>query len=222
MTRDSWIISQTWKDLFFLNFTTSYENLRKIVPQHLELDSFQGDYFTSVVPFQMSDVSFPFTPSLPFSRLNELNLRTYVIYENVPGIYFFTLDSNHRIANVIARNFFHLPYRYSKIDLQRNNHYYRFKSDCAELSFEVGQYRDKNDRDTFITDRYFLFTQNKKFILRGQVFHEPWILHNIEGLNYVESLNDEFCVREYAYTDSFYSPGFNVYFKPFKRVGIIN
>ena len=221
MKRGSWIISQTWENLFFLNFITSYEVLRKIVPQYLKLDDFQGNYFTSIVPFQMSDVSFPFTPSLPFSRLNELNLRTYVTYENVPGIYFFTLDSNHRIANFIARNFFHLPYRYSKMHLRKNESFYRFESNRVELSFKIGQSRVKNDRDKFITDRYFLFTQGKKFVLRGQVLHEPWVLHDVEELDYVESLNDEFGVKDYVYSDSFYSPGFDVYFKPFKEVGTI-
>tara|TARA_B100000886_G_C20390106_1_gene477853 strand:- start:71 stop:346 length:276 start_codon:yes stop_codon:yes gene_type:complete len=90
------------------------------------------------------------------------------------------------------------------------------------LSFKIGQSRVKNDRDKFITDRYFLFTLGKKFVLRGQVLHEPWVLHDVEELDYVESLNDEFGVKDYVYSDSFYSPGFDVYFKPFKEVGTIS
>ena len=58
--------------------------------------------------------------------------------------------------------------------------------------------------------------------MRGQVLHEPWVLHDVEELDYVESLNDEFGVKDYVYSDSFYSPGFDVYFKPFKEVGTIS
>ena len=84
--KKNWIISQKWRDVFFLNFIVDKRELEKVLPSYLEVDTYEGECFTSVVPFKMSYIRFPFTPYLPFGRLSELNLRTYVKYNGVPGI----------------------------------------------------------------------------------------------------------------------------------------
>ena len=44
------------------------------------------------------------------SRFNELNVRTYVKVAGQPGVLFFSLDAESRLAVRMARRFFHLPY----------------------------------------------------------------------------------------------------------------
>lgn len=53
-------------------------------------------------------------PSVPFiSNFLELNLRTYAYNEQgVPGVWFYTLEANRLLAVLVARKFFHLPYRW--------------------------------------------------------------------------------------------------------------
>ena len=97
-----WIIQQKWSDVLFISFEVDYNQLRSELPTDLEVDTFNGNAYLSIVPFVMSDIRFFFTPPLPFSKLSELNLRTYVRYKNKPGIYFFTLDSDHRLGNFLA------------------------------------------------------------------------------------------------------------------------
>ena len=211
-----WIISQHWSDLLFINYEVDKDYLRKIVPSYLELDLHDGRAFTSVVPFCMSRVRFPFTPFLPFSSLNELNLRTYVTCNGVRGIYFFTLDSNHRFANLIARNFFNLPYNYRKVELCRSLDSYITTSPEVDIDITIEYSIEKDSFEEFITERYFLFTDNGRDVFQGQVFHKPWKL-NAVSINHVkEGLHDRFGIHDTRLHSSFYSSGFDVYFKPFK------
>ena len=108
-----WIIQQKWSDVLFVSFEVDYDLLRSELPKDLEVDTFNGKAYLSIVPFVMSDIRFFFTPPLPFSKLSELNLRTYVRYKNKPGIYFFTLDSDHRLGNFLAQKIFNY-----RIDMQ--------------------------------------------------------------------------------------------------------
>jgi uncharacterized protein YqjF (DUF2071 family) len=216
--KTKWIISQKWEDLVFLNYQVNYEELRSIVPSYLELDSFDGNFYTSVVPFKMSRVRFPFTPTLPFSKLNELNLRTYVTYKGQRGIYFFTLDSNHRLANFIARKFFNLPYRNSNISLHVKNNQYHAQSSDLDLNLFILDKKVKSPLENFLVERYFLFTDNGKDIFRGQVFHRPWEIKNIKTLKVEENLNKKYGFNDFTFANGFYSEGFDVYFKPFQKV----
>ena len=52
-------------------------------------------------------------PAVPgISNFLELNVRTYVFDESgVPGVWFFSLDASSRLACMVARSRFHLPYR---------------------------------------------------------------------------------------------------------------
>ena len=87
-----------------------------MLPKGLEVDTFEGEAFLSIVPFTMENVRFRFLPPLPFSSLWELNLRTYVKHKNWKGVYFFTLDTDHPLAQWIARKFFNLPYRLRRME----------------------------------------------------------------------------------------------------------
>ncbi|PIP88993.1 MAG: hypothetical protein COW01_15510 [Bdellovibrionales bacterium CG12_big_fil_rev_8_21_14_0_65_38_15] len=221
MEKKNWIISQHWKDLFFLNFVVDSAELRNLIPSYLELDTFEGQAFTSIVPFKMSKIRFPFTPTLPFSSLTELNLRTYVKYKGTPGIYFFTLDSNHRLGNFIANKFFHLPYCYSKIHLNTDQAY-----DCRaynlELKAKILATKEKTALESFLVERYSLFTDNGTSIFRGQVIHDPWQLSQVSDIDFKETLHNQYNITQSTFHSCFYSKALDVYFKPFKKVGLIN
>ena len=86
-------------------------HLRRLIPPGLQLDLYQGQAWIGVVPFRMSGVRPRYFPRLPgLHAFPELNVRTYVVRNGIPGVWFFSLDAANPVAVRAARRFFHLPY----------------------------------------------------------------------------------------------------------------
>ena len=73
-----WNMKQTWSELLLANYPIKLDVLRKLVPESLPLDSFDGKGWIGVVPFQMSDVRLRGLPAIPgtdrFPELHNLFL----------------------------------------------------------------------------------------------------------------------------------------------------
>ena len=179
-------------------------------------------------------IRFLFTPLLPFSKHSELNFRTYVRYKNKPGIYFFTLDSDHRLGNFLAQKIFNLPYRYAILDINIDNNIYNVQSkNSLSLKVRIKDKQIKTDLSNWITERYCLYNIVGEKVSRGDVLHPTWNLKEVEvfknipdqkigNLKEAEVINidDQFskqfnlavCPTQYH---CFYSKEINVRFRPF-------
>jgi uncharacterized protein YqjF (DUF2071 family) len=99
-----------WCDLLFAHWTVDAAVVRRLIPEGLELDLFDGCAYAGVVPFRMEAVRPHGIPALRgLHAFPELNLRTYVISGGKPGVWFFSLDAGQKLAVRVARHFFHLP-----------------------------------------------------------------------------------------------------------------
>jgi len=88
---------QTWNDLLFAHWSVPAEQLRKLVPPELSLDLYDGKSWVAIAPFQMTGVALRGVPPVPvLSAFPELNVRTYVMYNGKPGVFFFSLDAFNR------------------------------------------------------------------------------------------------------------------------------
>jgi uncharacterized protein DUF2071 len=84
-----WVMAQSWHDLLFAHWPVDISALRKAVPSALAIDTYQGQAWLGVVPFRMSGVRLRGTPPVPWlSAFPELNVRTYVVAEGKPGVWF--------------------------------------------------------------------------------------------------------------------------------------
>ena len=82
-----------------------------LIPSQLSIDTFAGQAWIGVVPFTMWGIRASFLPPIPgTSAFHELNVRTYVHYDGVPGVWFFSLDAANSLAVWGARTFYSLPY----------------------------------------------------------------------------------------------------------------
>jgi uncharacterized protein YqjF (DUF2071 family) len=181
-----WTIEQRWSQVLFVNWKVPATELQPMVP--FPLDLHEGQAVLSLVPFFMDRVRFRGLPAIPIgSSLWEINLRTYVKVNGVQGIYFFTLETPHRLANAIARTFFALPYRDARVDAKVSEAEYRLKvagHDAQGVPYRLNLEAKKGDeasRDkthsefqTWITERYHLFVKKGESTIRGDVFHSPW------------------------------------------------
>lgn len=107
-----------WHDLLFMHWRIEKDALQRLIPDGLEIDTFDSSAWIGVVPFKMSGVAPRYVPNVPFmSCFPELNVRTYVTINGKPGVWFFCLEATNPIAVRIARQFFHLPYMDARIDV---------------------------------------------------------------------------------------------------------
>jgi len=68
---------QNWGKLLFMHWPIGAELLRPLIPQQLEIDTFDGTAWIGVVPFTMWSIRASFLPPIPrTSAFHELNVRT--------------------------------------------------------------------------------------------------------------------------------------------------
>ena len=186
-----WIIEQKWKHVFFLHFKIDPAKIQQLVP--FELDLHDGQAVISIVPFYMDGIRFPFLPSIPrVSNLWELNIRTYVKVNGIKGVYFFTLETDSKIAEFVAKIFFHLPYRHSQIDARVSEKEYLFSHKRKDLNFHLeaslSDMKHCSEFDLWATERYSLFTKHNGRIFQGIVQHPPWELKQVK----INNMEDQF------------------------------
>src|SRR4029450_6385677 len=124
-----WIMAQTWHDLLFAHWPLPVDDVRRVVPAVLPLDTFDGQAWIGVVPFRMTGVRPRAVPPLPWlSAFPELNVRTYVTLDGKPGVYFFSLDAGNRLAVVTARLTYFLPYFHAHMAVTHDGEAIRYSS----------------------------------------------------------------------------------------------
>src|SRR6266480_3350852 len=114
------LMHQVWGKLLFMHWRIDEELLRPLIPAELEIDTFDGSAWIAVTPFTMWAIRASFLPPIPgASAFHELNVRTYVHLDGVPGVWFFSLDAASALAVWGARNFYHLPYFKAEMGLEQ-------------------------------------------------------------------------------------------------------
>src|SRR5437016_12850467 len=81
------LMHQKWGKLLFMHWRIDERELRPLIPQQLEIDTFDGTAWIGIVPFTMWDIRAlpPCMPAVPgLSPADGVTLRTYVYYEGVP------------------------------------------------------------------------------------------------------------------------------------------
>ena len=192
-----WVMTMSWLDLLFAHWRVPADLIASKLPAGLEVDTFEGDAWVAVVPFWMDNVTGRFLPNVPgLSRFPELNVRTYVTAGGEkPGVWFFSLDADQRLAVWGARTFFDLPYVRADMDCRTADdgwvHYRSRRTDprMEPGGFE-GRYRGVGDPYTsapgsleaWLTERYCLYAADAGGrVSRGEIQHAPWPLQRAEA-----------------------------------------
>ena len=186
------LIRQWWGKLLFMHWPVATSALRPLVPPQLSIDTFDGQAWVGVVPFTMWGVRPYFGPPVPgLSSFHELNVRTYVHHEGVPGVWFFSLDTNSLPTVLGARAFYHLPYFHAQIELAQAGTRidYQLRRDEADKPAEfkatwtIGAALPEAQPGTlafFLTERYCLYAARAEQLYRARIHHRPWPLQRAE------------------------------------------
>jgi uncharacterized protein len=186
------VMHQDWGKLLFIHWRIEENILRPLIPASLEIDTYGDSAWIAITPFTMWDIRAfpPFVPPVPgWDSMHELNVRTYVHHNGVPGVWFFSLDANSRAAVLGARTFFHLPYYNAEIEMEGKK---KIKYRLDRIDKPAAQFRaawtvgeplpkaQPGSREFFLTERYILYTEYDDDLYRARIYHEPWQLYEAE------------------------------------------
>lgn len=179
-----WKYYQDWKGTLFLHWKVPAEVISAHLPSGLALDTIDGEAWISVVAFTVKNMRPRFLPPFPLiSNFHEVNLRTYVVKDGVPGIYFFTVEAGKSISVFLARTLVGLKYKTAKIK-RRTNQYVLTKSserNALHLKYLVLQnITNKADIDTWLTERYCAYEEVNSDLYRFNIHHKPWPLKRVK------------------------------------------
>jgi uncharacterized protein YqjF (DUF2071 family) len=118
------------RDVLFVHWPVESERLRSMIPDPLELETYDGSTWVSVLALENPAVT-PGSLRLP-ERLQrgfpQLNFRTYVRLGDEPGVYFLSLDSGRRASATMGRRAFGLPFHYARMQMTRRGEEITFRS----------------------------------------------------------------------------------------------
>jgi uncharacterized protein YqjF (DUF2071 family) len=194
---------QRWAELLFLHWPVPVEAIRPLIPEALEVDTFDGVAYVGLVPFTMTGVRYAWAPAVPgTSRFHETNVRTYVhLRGRDPGVWFFSLDAANALAVRLARAWYKLPYHHARMELTREaDGWISYRSErgwpppapatCAVRCRPHGALAPSTPGTLqhFLVERYFLYAHARGGLFRGQVHHPAYEVQQAEVAGLDESL----------------------------------
>lgn len=202
------VIRMRWRHLLFVHWPVAPGALRRLIPDELEIDTFDGRAWVGLVPFTMEDFSLRVLPRLPLHSVtdfHECNVRTYVhprgmkADANARGVWFFSLDAASRLAVWGAQRFFSLPYFNARIHLHREGDVIEYgvariaggppaRLCCRWRAGDPLPQSKPGELAHFLSERYCLYVMKGGRLHRGRISHEPWPLRGAELLSLDESL----------------------------------
>jgi uncharacterized protein len=185
------VMYQTWTWLAFLHWSYEPAAVQRLLPDSLQVHTFQDRAWVGLTPFLMEDLRTPVAPAPPwFASFPETNVRTYVRGpDRREGLWFFSLDAARLEPVLVARSTYALPYMWSRMTVERDGPTVRYRSRRRwpgptpagyRITVEVGDRlrpQEAGELDHYLTARWQLYTTIGPLLARSTVEHEPWPLH---------------------------------------------
>jgi uncharacterized protein YqjF (DUF2071 family) len=179
-----------WESLLFLHWRLPAARIQETLPPGLTVDTYNGEAYLAIVPFFMRNVRPVGLPSISFlSHFQELNVRTYVYdRDGVPGVWFYSLDCNQPAAVAGARLLTGLRYFHAEMTAATGefiDYTSRRKGTAGSARYRyrgIGPAReaDPASLEFFLLDRYYLYAQRGRSLIRAQVSHERYSYRDAE------------------------------------------
>ena len=183
------VMRQEWRDLAYVHWRYEPEVVQALLPPELTVDTFDGSAWVGLIPFSMRNIGLPNGPAVPyFGSFPEINVRTYVIRDGRPGVWFFSLDVNRFLPALVARLTYRLPYCWGRASHEVTESQWTTRVrrrwpravDSTEIVVRPGEEIEPDDLDHFLTARWGLYSATRRGVRYAPVDHEPWPLRAAE------------------------------------------
>jgi uncharacterized protein YqjF (DUF2071 family) len=185
-------LAMDWRDVLFLHWPVDARELRSRIPADLELDTYDGTAWVSVVAFRIAAARpYRLPAALALPAFGEINVRTYVRGATKDGVWFFSLDAASRLAVAGGRRIAHLPYFNARIDAKWTATACRYRSERRDHRSGAATFAATarfggdvrigapGSLDAWLVERYCFYTVDPHgHTVRGDVRHAPWLLRD--------------------------------------------
>lgn len=176
-----WLISQRWENLLFAHWAVEPGAVRRHLPPGVEPDTRDGAAWAAIVAFVMTGTRLCAGPRRPeLAPIPELNVRTYVHVDGVPGVWFLSLDANSPLFVTIGRAWYGLGYRLTPMTVVRDSSCIHYLSASGfSATYEPAARAApaaSGSLEHFLIERYRLFALRRGRLVTAEVAHEPWEL----------------------------------------------
>ena len=222
---------QHWSDVLFLHFPAAVPELVRLIPPHVQVDTFAGQAWISFVLFRLK-VRPAWLPPVPgLSSLVELNLRTYVRHGDQPGICFLRMYADNRWAIRAANLLTPLHYERARFSYGSSAGCW-LQAECQATddpgrrlalrfqSFGPIAAAEPGSLDAWLLERYRLFVSRQDGgVIAADVNHLPWQTADAAAIVTENTIANELPLS-LARTPAaiHYSPGLAARFQEFRLV----
>lgn len=183
------LLRSDWTRALFMHYEMDPAALAPLVP--FDLDLREGKAYVSLVAFSMRRMRPHFGGvvtqllSRPLANHAFLNVRTYVMRDGEPGIFFLAEWLPNALSVWLGPRAFGLPYRLGRLSYQHEHELGRLSGDveagAAHLRYSATVDRaaayqpcEAGSLDEFLLERYTAYTERGGVYRRFRIWHEPW------------------------------------------------
>ena len=180
------MLYQVWKDVIFINTKIDRQLAASLIPPGLEPDLYDGEAWLSFVIFHTPVSMLRALPGMQIlPSFCELNLRTYVTMNGIPGIHFIHIKANKHLPVFINKVFSLLPYQYAPIKCSQMNRRYFMNEETRKNLVDVDFLPDKkivhkSPLDKWLTERYIAWQASGSSLYSYHIHHEAWDLYSVK------------------------------------------
>jgi len=194
------VMLQRWECVSFVHWPCEPRDVQRLLPPGIEVDTFDGTAWIGLVPFRLATRLPGLSLLPPAIRSVEANVRTYVRGpDGRRGIWFFSLEAERLSLVLVARGWYHLPYKWARMELRREGDRVRYESyrrwpsagPRLAMTLTVGERlgpADHSPLERFLTCRWRLYSSTPEGVAVTRVEHEPWTLHRARLTGLQENL----------------------------------
>jgi uncharacterized protein YqjF (DUF2071 family) len=190
---------QEWRDVLFLHWSYPAEAVARHLPRGFEPDTFGGQAFVALTPFQIGACGAGPLPPPRVWAFPETNLRTYVVGpDGRDGLWFLSIDAGSIPVTVAARVGLGAPYHWAEMTVRRDGRSIRYRSRRRgsrqarhDIGVTVGGPVAEADRAGLVdwcTGRWRSWTTHAGIAISSPVTHQPWPLHHAELVDLDETI----------------------------------
>lgn len=190
------VMVQRWTDVVFLHWAYEPEVVQRVLPAGVTVDTFDGQAWIGLVPFNMEGLGFPRLAPLPHvGAFPEVNVRTYVRIGDRRAVWFFSLDVDRTLPAVVARAGYHLNYCAGRVSHRRRgdlvtSHVERrwpraSAGPTTDITVRTGEAVDPSEPFAhFLTARWGLISRTRRGrFVHAPIAHPAWPLHTGEVIH---------------------------------------